>query len=117
MFVSDQPDKQIRRGVSLPKKKPRRVPKKEFNRMLHLPLILAPQDAEDAGKLTVVLDLDETLIHTRLVSQASSDTKDCFYLPSYHQNFLLVEKRPHLDDFLRNLVTHACEVIVWTAGA
>ncbi|KAJ9468316.1 CTD small phosphatase-like protein 2 [Diplonema papillatum] len=56
--------------------------------------MLPPQLKEDAGKLTVVLDLDETLIYAREG-------------PLY--------SRPGVQELL-NLLEKRCEAIVWTAG-
>jgi RNA polymerase II subunit A small phosphatase-like protein len=56
--------------------------------------LVAPQSAEDAGKITVVLDLDETLIYAREG-------------PLY--------ARPGLRELLKLLADHF-EPIVWTAG-
>ena len=55
---------------------------------------LPPQAAEDADKIVLVLDLDETLIYAR-------------------EGPLFA--RPGLDEFFA-LVGSACEVVVWTAG-
>jgi len=56
--------------------------------------LLPQQTLEDAGKLTVVLDLDETLIFARDVP---------------------LRRRPHLEALL-NFLGPRCEVVVWTAG-
>lgn len=57
--------------------------------------LLPPQDSSVAGRLTVVLDLDETLVYARAG-------------PLY--------VRPGLEHLLSFLREH-CETIVWTAGA
>jgi len=60
------------------------------------PILIAPQDTNDAGKPVVVLDLDETLVH-------------CMRWPGP------IARRPYTDQLLEFLGQH-CEVVVWTAG-
>eukprot|EP01006_Ploeotia_vitrea_P017899 TRINITY_DN49134_c0_g1_i1.p1 TRINITY_DN49134_c0_g1~~TRINITY_DN49134_c0_g1_i1.p1 ORF type:complete len:537 (-),score=3.23 TRINITY_DN49134_c0_g1_i1:38-1510(-) len=66
--------------------------------MIHYPTkyMIHPQSAKDNGKLTVVLDLDETVVH-------------CMRWPGP------VSKRPYIDELFAFLAEH-CETIVWTAG-
>jgi len=77
---------------------------------------------EDSGKLTVVLDMDETLVHAQIVSDEELDAglapqdndPDVFYV---NVNGILVQvrKRPFLDEFLREAAKNF-ELIVFTAG-
>jgi len=78
---------------------------------------LPPQRPEDLGKLTVVLDIDETLLHTELVSHDGKLVVegDAFTL-SIQGLRLLVRKRPFLDSFLRE-ASKRFELIAFTAGA
>jgi len=80
---------------------------------------LPPQSPADAGKLTVVLDLDETLIHTELVGlfqPVVEDVNETFFLDLPGGLKLRVTKRPFLDEFLRE-ASKWFELIVFTAGA
>eukprot|EP00662_Eupelagonemidae_sp_cell21_P026777 gene26777-6913_t len=60
------------------------------------PALLPPQAARDAGKPTVVFDLDETLVQVRDGGGAMVD-------------------RPHLTDLLAAL-RDSCELVLWTAS-
>jgi len=86
-------------------------------------LELPPQLPEDYGKLTVVLDVDETLIHTELINDSEIDADlsdevkngDAFVI-SVQGLKLRVRKRPFLDSFLRE-ASKKFELIAFTAGA
>lgn len=58
--------------------------------------LVPPQAPQDAGKYTIVLDLDETLVYARDGGP--------------------VAMRPYLSELMLYLGTH-CEVIIWTAGS
>jgi len=77
------------------------------------------QRPEDDGKLTVVLDIDETLIHTELVGLfdcvVESEWRDTFFL-ELHGLKLRVRKRPFLMEFLKDAADRY-ELIAFTAGA
>eukprot|EP00494_Astrolonche_serrata_P027362 UN27625 len=76
--------------------------------------LLGPQKDEHKGRKTLVLDLDETLIH-------SSMQKDANHSFSFDVNFggetetIYVAKRPHVDAFLEEM-GKIYEVVVWTAS-
>ena len=80
----------------------------------------------DRGKLTVVLDVDETLIHSRLSSQqegyrqaeerkAGAQALDEFTVRMTDGEVVHVNKRPGLDAFLRD-ASQQYELIAYTAG-
>jgi Dullard-like phosphatase family protein len=88
--------------------------------------MLPPQSLEDEGKLTVVLDLDETLIHSKLPrtlqdmrqeEERKEDTEpyhDFFEVELYSET-IRVHKRPGLEEFLEEASKHY-ELICFTAG-
>eukprot|EP00906_Rhabdomonas_costata_P024174 RCo034788 len=98
----DKPKTQRYRGVSFkkeytqPAKSHFGAARKRAPSMIHAPTkhMLPPKRKEDKNKLTIVLDLDETLIYAREG-------------PLY--------ARPHIDKFLAFLGQHF-ETVVWTAG-
>ena len=84
------------------------------------------QSSADKGKLTVVLDLDECLIHSRLSSdqesfrqeedrKANSQACDEFVFQLDDGEIVRVNKRPGLDKFLESIYRDY-EVMVYTAG-
>lgn len=79
-----------------------------------LPLLLPPQDPSFSGKGLLVLDLDETLVHSSFREVAKPD----FVLPVelrdqlYH---VFVKKRPFVNEFLAAVAPH-WEVAVFTAS-
>jgi len=75
---------------------------------------LPPQAPHDNGKLTVVLDIDETLVHTSRGSVAPTDTLDSFQILVFEQRFTVI-KRPGLDEFLAKAASKY-ELIAFTAG-
>ena len=89
--------------------------------------VLPEQAAEDKGKLTVVLDMDETLIHSissfaspfqrHRSGRYSPVKKACksIRVPLPLGDTIKVNMRPGLDKFLRSL-SKKYEVIVYTAG-
>ena len=80
-------------------------------------LELPPQRFEDQGKLTVVLDIDETLVHTETTTALSSQdpVEDVFFL-EVQGTKLKVRKRPFLDQFLLE-AADKFELIAYTAGS
>lgn len=76
--------------------------------------MLPPQSGNDVGKKTLVLDLDETLVHSSFEYLPDADVK----LPIEVQGILqdvYVRKRPGLDEFLEYVGEHY-EVGVFTAS-
>lgn len=82
----------------------------------------------DRNKLTVVLDLDETLIHSKLSSEkraaqdivspsvkSSALNLDSFQIKLADGEIVTVYKRPGLDEFLKS-ATKTYELMVYTAG-
>lgn len=95
------------------------VPNKRIVSSADVCVELPSQLAHDEGKLTVVLDVDETLIHAELVQlenlSDSANTADTFHI--FVQGMALrVRKRPFLDEFLRE-ASKRFELIAFTAGA
>jgi Dullard-like phosphatase family protein len=75
--------------------------------------LLPPQDRRDRGKLTVVLDIDETLIHTTRKHE-KVDSLDAFAIKVFDEVFTVL-KRPSLDLFLAR-AAEKYELISFTAG-
>eukprot|EP00924_Labyrinthula_sp_SR-Ha-C_P012107 snap_masked-scaffold_26-processed-gene-4.59-mRNA-1 protein AED:0.16 eAED:0.16 QI:0/-1/0/1/-1/1/1/0/351 len=91
------------------------------------------QNRKDQGKLTVVLDVDETLIHSTLLNyptrgrfkarqdqfstskNGNSEACDSFQLTLADGEKVLVTKRPGLDQFLAS-VGEKYEIMAYTAG-
>ena len=64
------------------------------------PAVIGPQALGDAGKKVLVLDLDETLVHSSFRPVPHAD----FVIPVEIDGRLVdvyVLKRPHVDEFLR----------------
>jgi len=79
-----------------------------------IPGHLAPQSGHNAGRKTLVLDLDETLIHSSFRVVHTADIIISVELEGeYHRVF--VQKRPHVDEFLLK-VAQVFEVVVYTAS-
>jgi len=76
--------------------------------------MLPPQAKEDRGKLTVVLDIDETLIHTTRSQAEPSKGLDTFVIKVQDETFTVL-KRPSLDVFLERAAAKY-ELISFTAG-
>lgn len=76
--------------------------------------LLSPQHCMYEGMNTLVLDLDETLVHSQM-----QPTRDCDF--SFHVlingtfHMIYVKKRPGVDEFLAR-VFNLFEVITFTAG-
>ncbi|CAI5527605.1 unnamed protein product, partial [Closterium sp. Naga37s-1] len=77
------------------------------------PYILPPRSA-DAPPVTLVLDLDETLVHSTMDFCPFSDFNFPVLLNS-HTHMVHVRKRPHVETFLQK-VAELFEVVVFTAS-
>lgn len=76
--------------------------------------VIGPPAPEDIGKKTLVLDLDETLVHSSFKPVASPD----YIIPVEIEGRVVdvyVLKRPHVDEFLE-AVGERFEVVVFTAS-
>ncbi|KAJ3349211.1 hypothetical protein HDU83_000687 [Entophlyctis luteolus] len=76
--------------------------------------ILPPIKPEFIGRKLLVLDLDETLVHSSFKPVPDAD----YVIPilieeNYHNVYVL--KRPHVDDFIKNMAEHF-ELAVFTAS-
>eukprot|EP00999_Lentomonas_sp_LEN2_P000174 NODE_1168_length_973_cov_22.822695_g1123_i0.p1 GENE.NODE_1168_length_973_cov_22.822695_g1123_i0~~NODE_1168_length_973_cov_22.822695_g1123_i0.p1 ORF type:complete len:292 (+),score=36.58 NODE_1168_length_973_cov_22.822695_g1123_i0:71-946(+) len=78
-----------------------------------MPLI-ASQHKGDHAKLTVVLDLDETLVHSYQAPASAADP-DALFFNSPELGDHWVNVRWGVDDIL-SAVGHWCEGVLWTAG-
>jgi RNA polymerase II subunit A small phosphatase-like protein len=76
--------------------------------------LLPPQSGSKKGKKCLILDLDETLVHSSFVPTEESDFKISVEIEGIVRT-IYVSKRPHVDQFLK-----ACgglfEVVVFTAS-
>lgn len=89
-----------------------RVTNSSYSLQKDLPLLL-PQEGLDIGKNTLVLDLDETLIHSTF-TEIQSDIK--LKIQVENQDFqVFVLKRPGVDEFLEKCY-ESFEVVVFTAS-
>lgn len=80
----------------------------------HQKYLLRPLSPESANKKCLVLDLDETLVHSSFKPVNNSD----FIIPVEIENQLhnvYVLKRPHVDEFLLRMGEHY-EVVIFTAS-
>ena len=76
-------------------------------------VLLEPQNVADYGKNTLVLDLDETLVHSSFAGPRSDLTID---ITVDRQKFkIFVLKRPGLEDFLQKCCD-LYEVVIFTAS-
>mmetsp|Transcript_40929 Transcript_40929/g.41801 ORF Transcript_40929/g.41801 Transcript_40929/m.41801 type:complete len:328 (+) Transcript_40929:240-1223(+) len=76
--------------------------------------IMTPQTGSSAGKKCLVLDLDETLVHSSFQAIPNSD----YIIPvcidnTYHNVYVL--KRPGVDEFMRRIAKDY-EVVIFTAS-
>lgn len=82
--------------------------------MLPGKICLPPKDPSLADRPTLVLDLDETLVHCTVEPIADADlTFPVIFNGTPHKVY--VRKRPHLDHFL-DVVSKNFEVVVFTAS-
>lgn len=75
---------------------------------------LAPQSGCNVGRKTLVLDLDETLVHSSFRVVHTADITITVELEGEHHR-VFVRKRPGVDEFLWK-VAQAFEVVVYTAS-
>jgi RNA polymerase II subunit A small phosphatase-like protein len=87
---------------------------RQIRATLHCPL-LPPVDAADVGKKCLVLDLDETLIHSQFAAVESPDLEVPIELDSGVIKPIYVCKRPGVDEFLAAVGQHF-EVVIFTAS-
>lgn len=76
--------------------------------------LLEPQLPEDIGKKCLVLDLDETLVHSSFRAVPGAD----FVIPVQIEDvvhFVYVAKRPGVDEFLIEMAKHY-EIVIYTAS-
>jgi len=76
--------------------------------------LLPPIHPDDKGKKCLVLDLDETLVHSSFRSVPGAD----FVIPVQIEDvvhFVYVMKRPGVDEFLTEMAKHY-EIVVYTAS-
>ncbi|KAI0744186.1 NIF-domain-containing protein [Daedaleopsis nitida] len=76
--------------------------------------LLPPIAPEYAGRKCLVLDLDETLVHSSLKAVPSPDYIVPVEIEAYWHNFYVL-KRPGVDEFLRRM-GEIYEVVVFTAS-
>mmetsp|Transcript_10358 Transcript_10358/g.25085 ORF Transcript_10358/g.25085 Transcript_10358/m.25085 type:complete len:373 (+) Transcript_10358:522-1640(+) len=79
-----------------------------------LPKLLGSIHPNDAGKKCLVLDLDETLVHSSFRAVEGAD----FVIPVKIEDvvhFVYVAKRPGVDDFLLEMSKHY-EIVIYTAS-
>jgi RNA polymerase II subunit A small phosphatase-like protein len=77
-------------------------------------VLLAPQRPEDQGKKCLVLDLDETLVHSSFKPVPNADYVIPVEIENQNHN-VFVLKRPGVDEFLRTMGLHY-EIVVFTAS-
>jgi len=75
---------------------------------------LGPQVGDNIGRKTLVLDLDETLVHSSFRATSSADIVITVELEG-EQHRVYVRKRPGVDEFLVQ-VARMYEVVVYTAS-
>jgi len=76
--------------------------------------LLGPLHPDDKGKKCLVLDLDETLVHSSFRAVPNAD----FVIPVHIEDlvhFVYVSKRPGVDEFLNEMAKHY-EIVIYTAS-
>lgn len=81
---------------------------------LHLQSLLPPQVPEKRGKVTLVLDIDETLVHASFNTAKPFDTRLTIETET-ERGYIYVAYRPRLREFL-DFVAPLFEVVVFTAS-
>lgn len=76
--------------------------------------LLFPQSPRSVGKKTLVLDLDETLVHCSLYNFSSYDISLNIYVEGTY-NTVYIYKRPGVDQFLKRM-SELYEVVIFTAS-
>jgi len=85
-----------------------------FGEAAYRPPLLGPQSSEDKGKKTLVLDLDETLVHSAFKPVPCYAFQIDVEIEGYlHEIFVC--KRPGVEEFLKK-VSELYEVVVFTAS-
>mmetsp|Transcript_3598 Transcript_3598/g.10058 ORF Transcript_3598/g.10058 Transcript_3598/m.10058 type:complete len:448 (-) Transcript_3598:125-1468(-) len=79
----------------------------------HRPMLL-PRKTRQCKKKTLVLDLDETLVHSTLEGASSSDFSFKVHFNN-QEHVIHVKQRPHLHEFMKS-VAELFEVVVFTAS-
>uniref|UniRef100_A0A674PL79 protein-serine/threonine phosphatase n=1 Tax=Takifugu rubripes TaxID=31033 RepID=A0A674PL79_TAKRU len=92
------------------------IPPDEQVSLIGVPVkpLLPPTESHDAKKICVVIDLDETLVHSSFTPVSDAD----FIIPveiegTVHQVYVL--KRPHVDEFLKRM-GELFECVLFTAS-
>lgn len=89
------------------------LPRYEAVQHLRPPIVLPPKDPK-APPITLVLDLDETLVHCTV--EPTADADETFPVTFHGMEYLVhVKLRPHVFDFLQS-VCDKFEVVVFTAS-
>ena len=81
---------------------------------LHLAALLPPQLPQHAGKVTLVLDIDETLVHASFNTAKPFDTRLTIETET-ERGYIYVAFRPRLKEFL-DFVAPLFEVVIFTAS-
>ena len=95
----------------------RKTPKlPEHPKSLSPPLqyILPPRHPDDDGKLTVVLDMDETLLHSEHIPSIDATRFDMVIIDDENVNIFGIHLRPMVEDFILYGAEHF-ELVVFTA--
>ena len=87
----------------------KRVPKSNFKKSRSY-----LRNMETSSRVTLVLDLDNTLIQSTTVEPSTSDN-DYFCTQCDGIGKLYVYRRPHLNFFLEE-VSHFCDIYIYTAS-
>jgi TFIIF-interacting CTD phosphatase-like protein len=76
--------------------------------------LLGKQVRSDIGKKTLVLDLDETLVHSVFERETNPE---CTFSILFNNEYYLVstQKRPYLDEFLEKMSQHY-EIVFYTSA-
>jgi Dullard-like phosphatase family protein len=77
-------------------------------------LLLQPQAAENLGKKTLVLDLDETLVHSSFKKIKQCDIRQPINFEGTYQT-VYVNVRPHAEEFIKEMAKYY-EIVMFTAS-
>lgn len=93
------------------------LPEKTDSNRMNISRVLPPKLPEDSDKLTLVLDLDETLVHCSVTQMLPCDLNLSLALPGREDSpfNVSVRWRPYLFTFLQH-IKDKYEVIVFTAS-
>lgn len=105
---------QCRQGPAPPSKVPPPSREAIWGPNKDQPPQLGPQVGQNQGRKTLVLDLDETLVHSSFRSTTAADIIILVELEGEHHR-VYVRKRPFVDEFLLK-VCQMYEVVVYTAS-